>query len=215
MKQVSLIVSIGGFIMVSILLVLWDAPVATLTELLGRMGTLSYLAFVVLVVVAVVFAPVTVMPIIPVASMTFGPLTTALLSIVGWTLGAVIAFLIARHLGRPVVARFVSLDGIDMFVESLSPRMRFLIMVLARMTMPVEVVSYALGLSNRIGLIEYTAATVLGVSWFSFAFAYLGEAVVTQNLLLLSVVGGTSLLIFLGGWYILQRVKRTYNDRLE
>lgn len=205
MKQLSAYLGAASFIVACAIVAIWDAPIAYLTAMLSGMGAVSYISFVTLLVVAVVFMPLSVMPIIPLAASIMGPLTTAILSIIGWTIGSVIAFLIARHLGRPILERFVSLEKIDSFAESLPQDTRFLMIVLIRLTIPVDIASYALGLGTQISLLEYTAATVVGVAWFSFAFAYLGNALLTGNMPLLIGLGGISLLIFLGGLYWLKK----------
>lgn len=204
-KQIITVVPLLGFVGVCVVVALWDAPIHYLTALLSSMGFLSYVAFVLLVVLAVVFAPITVMPLIPMAAMILGPLATALLSIVGWTLGAVIAFLISRYLGRPVLLHFISLQKIDAFAETMQPRTRFFVIVLMRLTLPVDLASYALGLAKSVGIVEYTLATVIGVTWFSFVFAYLGEALIERNAMLLLELTAPSLLIFGGAWYLLKK----------
>ncbi len=50
---------------------------------------------------ATVIAPITVLPLVPLVSPLLGPLTTALASCIGWTLGAIVAFCIARKFGQP------------------------------------------------------------------------------------------------------------------
>ena len=196
-----------GFVLAALAVVIWDAPISALTDMIDGMNMVSYSMYVLLLTTAIVLMPVTVMPLIPLASSVMGPFATALLSIVGWTLGAVIAFLLARYLGRPILSRFISLKKIDEIAERFPQNTRFLIIVLLRLTLPVDIVSYALGLSTRIGLFEYTLATIVGVTWFSFAFAYLGEALLTGNMPLLIELGGASVLIFIGGWYLLKRSK--------
>lgn len=186
---------------------LYPEPVRYLSEQLNESGMVGYTAFVALLVVATVVAPITVMPLIPMASMTFGPLVTGVLSVIGWTVGAVIAFLIARYLGRPAVERFVSFERLDSFMEQFHVHTRFLGMVVLRLTIPVDVVSYALGFTRAVGLFEYTAATLIGVVWFSFAFAYLGNALIEQNTPLFLGLGAVSLLIFTTAWYMLRRLK--------
>ena len=163
----------------------------------------SYVLFVLLLTVATVFAPVTVLPIIPAVAPIFGPFTTGILSIVGWTIGASIAFVIARYVGRPFIERFLSVEKIDRVIRRLSPDTQFYMVILLRLTIPVDVASYAIGLTSTISFWKYTIATVIGVSWFSFAFAYLGNAFFERNTLLLEIVGVLSLIIFIGGWYIL------------
>lgn len=205
MKIISAYIGIISFIAAGIILSVWDAPITYLTEMLSGMDFVSYIIFVLLLVSAVVFMPLTVMPLIPVAAGILGPFATAILSIVGWTLGAVIAFLISRHAARPVLARFVSFEKLDAFAESIPPNAHFLIIVLLRLSTPVDITSYALGLSKKITLAEYTIATAVGVSWFSFAFAYLGEALLAGNMFLFIKITGLSLVIFIGGWYLLNK----------
>jgi|GEM_PF-690198 len=178
--------------------------VSSLTDVSVGLGAV---VFVTVLTVAVVFAPVTVMPLIPVASQVFGPFMTGVLSALGWTLGGVIAFVIARYAGRPVLERFVRVERIDRFAASVPERNQFWFMVLIRHLLPVDVVSYALGLVPAIRFKTYVAATLLGVLWFSFAFAYLGDAFFTGNLYLLVEVGLASLGVLLVAWYMLRRRK--------
>jgi uncharacterized membrane protein YdjX (TVP38/TMEM64 family) len=65
------------------------------------------------------------------------------------------------------------------------------------MVIPVDVLSYALGLLSTVTLFEYTYTTALGVSWFSFMFAYSGNAVYTGNYVLLGSIGVASVFILL------------------
>lgn len=188
-------------------MLLFPEPLEQLAQQAKHSGVAGQAAFVALLVIATVFAPVTVMPMIPMAAMTFGPFQTAILSVVGWTLGAVIAFLLARHLGRPLLQHLVSLEKLDAFVEVMPSRTRFMAIVILRLTIPVDIASYALGLSKHIGLLEYTAATFVGVLWFSFAFAYLGDAALQGNMAVFLKLGLASLLIFAVGWYMLRRLR--------
>ena len=190
---------------VSLALVFSPTTQAILDSAVSSAGAWSSVLYVLILVGAVVFMPVTVMPLIPIASASFGPLITALLSIVGWTIGAVIAFWIARHVGRPIVEKWVSLEGVDTFIAKATPRSKFIIIVLLRLTIPVDIASYALGLTRTIGYFEYTLATFVGVIWFSFAFAYMGDAILSGNMPLLIELAGVSLVIFTVGWYLLRK----------
>lgn len=192
-------------VVVSLVLVFSPKTQMIVDSAVSSAGAWSYFVYVLILVGAVVFMPVTVMPIIPMASASLGPLIIALLSIVGWTIGAVIAFLIARHVGRPIVEKWVSLERVDTFIAKATPRSKFLIIVLLRLTIPVDVASYALGLTRTIGFLEYTLATFVGVIWFSFAFAYMGDALFSGNTPLLIELAGASLVIFTVGWYLLRK----------
>lgn len=193
------------FVAVSVMMYVWKEPIIYIAEMVDGTSLSSYFYFVLLLVAATVFMPVTVMPLIPLAAITLGPFVTGILSIIGWTLGGVIAFLIAQYLGRPFVQRFVALNKIDAMVNQFPQSMRFSVIVLLRLTLPVDVISYAVGLTRSVTLVEYTLATVIGVTWFSFSFAYMGEALFSGNISLLVSLGTVSLAIFAGGWYVLRR----------
>ncbi len=186
-----------------------SGELGNLQRTLEESGHYSELVYVLLLVGAVVLMPLTVMPLIPIATAMFGPLMTGFLSIAGWTLGGMIAFLISRYLGRPVVKYFVSLDTLDQALMKIPSDSKFFMIVLLRLTLPVDIISYVLGLSKGIKFWEYTGATLIGVSWFSFAFAYLGEALYEGNLLLFIEIGAVSVLIFtIAGYLICKKYKR-------
>lgn len=193
------------FVGMCVLLYFWDAPVFYLSSMIDGGTMTSYVIYTLLLIGAVVFMPVTVMPLIPMSAAVIGPFTTGVLSVIGWTVGGALAFLIARYLGRPIVQKFVSLEELDNVVASIPKETRFLSIVLLRLTLPVDLISYAIGISKSVGFWEYTLATLIGVSWFSFAFAYMGEALFERNISLLLSVGGVSLAVFIGGWYALRR----------
>lgn len=159
---------------------------------------LGALSFVVLLAIAVVIAPVTVLPVIPLASSVFGGLLTGILSILGWTIGAVVAFLLARHIGRPVLRYFVELEKIDALEKRFSATEEFMSLVFLRMIIPVEVLSYAAGFLTKMPLRTYALATAIGVAPFSFIFAYGGAALAEGSYLtLLGIVIFGALLFFL------------------
>lgn len=168
----------------------------------------SYSAYVALLTLAVVCMPFTVLPLIPVVSSIFGPFVTGVLSVIGWTLGATAAFLISRYLGKPFLERFISLNALDDIVRMAHGRSRFFLIIVMRLALPVDIVSYALGLAKSLGFTEYFLATVIGVVWFSFSFAYLGDALLSGNILLVIQLSIATLVISILGWYLLRRSKK-------
>lgn len=193
------------FLAACALFYLWDAPISYLSAVAETHTAESGVAFVLMLFVATVFAPITVMPAIPMLAPVFGPFQTGLMSIVGWTLGAMVAFLISRYFGRPILVRFVDLQKLDEMAARIPENTRFLTLILMRMAIPVDLLSYALGLIKTIRFWPYTIATVIGVSWFSFAFAYLGDAFFESNWFVLGVVGALSVVLFILCWFILLR----------
>lgn len=157
-------------------LVFWDTPFEYLKSFVGENHLISALVFIFLMFLATVIAPLLILPFVPAVAIYLGPFPTALYSIIGWTLGAVVAFLIARHLGRPVVGRLVSLEEIARYERYVPQTAQFWWLVVLRMALPVDILSYAVGLLSSMPLWQYTLATAIGVVPFSFIFSYLGVA---------------------------------------
>jgi uncharacterized membrane protein YdjX (TVP38/TMEM64 family) len=156
---------------------IWDTELESLLVRYVGDPVMSAFVLVALLVVATVIAPVTVLPIIPAASAVLPPFAVGVLSIVGWTIGAVIAFLIARAFGRPLVIRFTNAEELIRYERMIPEHVEFLTLIFLRMLVPVDVLSYAVGiLSARLTLLHYTLATAIGVAPFSFIFAYGGAA---------------------------------------
>ena len=166
---------------------------------------ISALVYVSLLVIAVVCMPVTVMPLIPIATVVLGPFYTALLSIIGWSVGGAIAFLVSRHLGRPFLKTWLPLKKLDDVVANLPTRTQFWGIFLLRMTIPVDIASYALGLVKEVKFSVYLAATVGGVSIFSFIFAYGGDALLSGNLPVVIELVALSVFLIATSSYLLSR----------
>ncbi len=138
-------------------------------------GLLGEIIYVLLNIVATVFAPITVLPLIVLAVGLWGVWIASILTILGWTLGGIIAFGLARKFGVPIILKFISLDDIYRLEERIMIGNTFWSVVFLRMVVPVDVLSYALGLFSKIGFWTYALATLIGVIPFAFLFAYLGE----------------------------------------
>ncbi len=191
----------------------WTTPVDLLENLIDEHTILAAGAFTGIMFLTTVVAPLTSLPLVPLVSPVFGPFVTGILAIVGWTFGAVVAFLIARYAGRPILGKFVSLQSLDRYERLIPREARFLTVFALRMIIPVDVLSYALGIFSSISLLEYTLATVLGIAWFAFAFSYLGDAAFKDNVELFVIVGVGSLIVFgLSAWYVIQQVNQNNRD---
>ena len=203
MQYFSSYVWAGLLVALSVALLVWDVPIEYLRGLLSGMNAVSYGAYVLILTVAVVCMPLTVMPLIPIAAGIMGPFMTAVLSIIGWTLGGAIAFLLSRHIGRPLLEHRINLRPMDSLMEKMPKQAHFWFIVLVRITLPVDLASYALGLVKNLSFYSYIAATAVGVSWFSFSFAYLGDAFFSGNTVVFVEVALASATVFTAAWYIL------------
>lgn len=165
-------------------------------------GTIS---FILLFALVTVIAPLTALPLIVPASAIFGPFLTSIYSIVGWTLGAMVAFLLARHLGKPILKTFISLEKLEKYEKYFSGNIEFFGLVLLRFILPVDLLSYAVGLLSKISFKKYTLATVLGIAPFAFIFSYIGDALVQKQYTTFIVFSAGALLLF-GLIYIVYKI---------
>jgi len=155
------------------------------------------LYYVIITAVAVVVAPVSTLPLIPVASVAWGWFIAGVLSILGWVLGSQIVFLLARRYGKPLVQKMVSLERLERYEKRLPEKNIFWTVVLLRMVVPVDVLSYAVGLFSEMKSRTYFLATILGVIPFAFIFAYTGTLSIGTQLIVYIEVAALVFLVYM------------------
>jgi uncharacterized membrane protein YdjX (TVP38/TMEM64 family) len=130
------------------------------------------LVFVATSALAVVVPLASNLPLVPVATLAWGPAWTAVLLLTGWTAGAALSFALGRHARPWVLQRLPSVQrhaDIDRWID---PRHRLFSLVALRATFPVDVLSYALGLfSARTTAVENALSTLIGAAPFAALFA--------------------------------------------
>lgn len=149
----------------------WD--ISWLETWFGQHPVLGAAIYVVLVVASVVLLPFSSLPLLPLATRSYGVVLTALLSTAGWWAGCLIAFQIAR-LGRRHLERITSMEAIDRLEENVPEDVGFGGIVVLRMILPVDVVSFALGLLKRLRFRTYAVASFVGILPFAFVWSYAG-----------------------------------------
>lgn len=128
--------------------------------------------FVASAAIAVLLPLLSNLPLVPAAVLAWGPGWTATLLLAGWLAGAAIAFSLGRH-ARPLTLRhFPSVRRHADIDRLIHPRHRLWSLVLLRMTFPVDVLSYSLGLFSRSTTAsENLLSTALGAAPFAVLFA--------------------------------------------
>lgn len=169
--------------------------------------------FVTFLIISTVFGPVTILPLLPAFSALFGPFLTAIYSIIGWTIGAIIAFWIARYLGKPVLRHFISLEKLEHYERFIPQKTEFWFLVLVRAVLPVDMSSYAIGLLSAVSFRDYTLATLIGIAPFSFVFAYIGPAVINRDITHIVLIVVASLIILGFGYIVIRRRKTSVRVR--
>lgn len=163
------------------------------TGLIGNSFS-GVLAYILITIIAIVIAPISMIPLIPIASNVFGWFYSAIFNIIGWFFGSIIVFWISRKYGMPLIKKFVSMDKLFKLESKIPKENMFFSIVILRMVTPVDVLSYALSLLSNIKFRTYALATFIGIIPFSFVFSYLGTVPIYYQLLGLIGVG---LVVFL------------------
>ncbi|MCP4204375.1 MAG: TVP38/TMEM64 family protein [bacterium] len=145
---------------------------ARIEDRLRAAGPLAPLVFV-FVMAATVVLPVPTFPLDVLAGRIFGPVLGTLYAALGAMLGAMVSFLLARWLGRDLVARF--LKGHINFCRQCSDKLLTKVVFLARLVPAVsfDVVSYGAGLT-KMSLPRFALASFLGMLPLTYAYASFG-----------------------------------------
>jgi len=171
-KYLPIILLAGLFILATFLS---QAYVDFFLRILGQDKLAGGIIYVLGIIVAIVAAPLTSIPFIPILVSVWGVFWTAVLSIIGWILGSIVAFWLARKFGVDLVKRFMDVEKIQKKYVNLPEKKLFLFLLFLRMVTPVDVLSYALGLFTNVSWRMYLITTVLGVIPMTFVLAYLGS----------------------------------------
>lgn len=169
-----------------ILFLLISFVVQTNTEFLEDSLTSDYkgiLLYISITTFATVVAPISAIPLLPVAVYLWGWQYSAIFSIIGWTIGSIIAFLLARKYGINLVKKFISLEKINKYESYISKKDIFLNIILIRIILPVDILSYIIGIFTKVDLKTYALATVIGVTPFAFVLAYMGSLPIKSQLI--------------------------------
>ncbi|MCF7815410.1 MAG: VTT domain-containing protein [Candidatus Pacebacteria bacterium] len=189
-------------------------PVENLMLIADENRVLGAFLFTLIMFATTVLAPLTAIPLVPMVAPFLGPFTTGVACFTGWILGAVVAFVIGKKYGQPFVSRFIDMQTIKKYESYIKPDISFLMIVVLRMVVPVDVLSYALGIfTTTISLRTYTLASMIGIVWFSFALAYAGDALVSRNYVLLMSISVASVVILYFSWRYVRRVLGTTENK--
>lgn len=183
-KLVSLLAVIGAVILIAWQTGIMDRlqDVAAMQEFINSFGMLGYVIFVlVFVAVAVFMLPGAVLTIV--AGITFGPVIGGILSLIGATLGAAAAFLVAKYLARDMILKKFKgnpiFDKIDKGVEKNG--VSFLILTRLVPVFPYNVQNYAYGLTS-LGFAKYTGVSLITMAPGAFIYAFMAGQIVREGI---------------------------------
>lgn len=167
------------------------APEA-LADWLNQQGMYGPLLLMLLMILAVVVGPIPTLPISAASGLVYGVFTGTAIAVSGALAGSIIAFYLARVLGREAVRR--KLGDNPVFSATGSQRFLFMAVTLTRLIplFSFALISYAAGVT-AISFWRYALATTLGMLPMTFVFAGLGHSFELSPLL--TVVAAVVILV--------------------
>ncbi|MCI4427819.1 MAG: TVP38/TMEM64 family protein [Burkholderiales bacterium] len=163
----------------------YSAPIQAVLQAHPR---LAIVVFIVTSVVAVLVPFLTNLPLVPLAVLAWGPAWTASLLLSGWVAGAALSFVLGRYAGRFILRHFPSAKRHANIDRLIHPRHRLASLIMLRMTFPVDVLSYALGMFSRsTTLTENVVSTALGAAPFAVLFALFPALSATTQFVLFAI----------------------------
>lgn len=177
--------------------IVWTDPVDWLQQVLAVDGYwISLSMYALLMIAATVFAPLSIAVIIPFMAEIMGAWPIFITTWASWLLGSVIAYWIARRWGRPLAGRLFSIKRIENLEERMPKNLDFGVLLLLRLVVPADVLSYAVGLVSTISFSKYFMATAIGIIPFSFILSFGPKALTSgDNLLLFIFLVVTGLIV--------------------
>lgn len=150
-------------------------------------GILGMIIYVTIIIIGIIFAPLTTVPLWPIASNLWGWEIAGILNSLGWILGAVMAFWIARKYGEPLVKKLISLDRLTKYEKMLPKENLLLTIIFLRMILPVDLLSYGLGLFSKVKFKTHLIATIIGIPPAAFLISYTGILPIKYQILIIII----------------------------
>lgn len=151
-------------------------------ELLAARPVLGPVVFVLLAAVSAMLAFVSSAALVPAGIVTWGVVPTAAMLGLGWLLGGVLAYAVARYFGRPLLVHFTSLEALAPYERRIGPGTPFGFVLLFQLALPSEIPGYVLGLT-RYPLHKYVGALALVELPYALATVWLGREFVARHVL--------------------------------
>jgi len=177
-------------------------------------GIWGPVVIVALMTVAIVASPVPSAPIALAAGAAYGHFAGTIIVLIGAELGALVAFLIARYLGRDIVEKWF---GDHVSVGLLGSQNALMLLVFASRLLPFvsfDLISYAAGLSI-LNFWRFAVATFAGIMPASFLLAHLGSKAMNGDATTAAwtaAILGAFTFISVGGAAIMRRRKKSASN---
>ncbi len=170
-----------------LLYILFNGGSQGIIDYINSFGTYAYLIFILVVILEVVVAPVPPLILYVVAGVLFGGLYGGVLVLVGNIIGSYIDFKIARNFIKNRLDKKISgklRNKFNKYFEKYGALSIFILRVNPLTTS--DMVSYLSGLTN-IRTYKFISSTALGLIPLIFVQTYLGDGIIQDSNLLMSI----------------------------
>ncbi len=174
-----------------------------LRDAMAIFGLFTPIAFVLLQAVQVVITPISHYSIGIIGGFLYGPYLGGLLNWVGRIIGHLVAFFLARSLGRKVASRFVSEKTLQKYDGYVSDKSLILFLFYFLPVFPDDEMSYLAGLS-KMKFRSFFFANLFGHVGGSLWLAYIGSGINIRDTLFLTLTV-VSFVAFLLLWWLVIR----------
>lgn len=186
--------------------------VGVASDLIARHPVAGRAVFVLFSAGAAMLAFVSSAVLVPVAVAAWGPVETALLLWLGWTLGGGVAYGLARGLGRPVVALLSSGTSLARWEARIPRDAPFGLVALFQLAMPSEVPGYVLGFA-RYPFGRYLLVLMAGELPWAIGTVAVGMGFLERRVGLLVAIGAVGVVVSLLAFRLLHRRLHTGSRR--
>lgn len=115
--------------------------------------------------------PISNVPLIPVVVAGYGLFMGVVLTSIGWFLGSIIAFYIARKYGDDFIKKFIPLQKIESFQKYLPEKDFFISIIFFRIIMPHDFVNYGYGIFTKIKNKDFFISSIIGIVLSVFIYS--------------------------------------------
>lgn len=194
----AVILGVGGFlVLLTILYMLVDrVGIEELQQIIADAGFWGPLLFVGVKALTFTFAPLSAGPIQFASGILFGVIPGTLYSVLGEVIGGTINVLIARLLGRRIVARFVgasALQRVDSFYARHLDDWKSLLAARLLLFSVYDFISYAVGF-GKIRLSVYVVVSFIGGLLPTYVFVLIGSQAAQNQDVLLWIYAGAAVI---------------------
>ena len=167
--------------------VLWYAIVAknvifewiTFASAYIKDSELGILIFILLAAISTMLSPFSSVPLAPIAIVTWGPLATTLMLVVGWTIGGMLSYVIGKRYGYEIATKFIEPKKFDKWSSQIEKKVNFFMMLVFRVMTPSET-GYIFGII-RYPFGKFLLVTFLSELPFALAISYGGNAIISRE----------------------------------